>query len=145
MLSIADKLDTLGSFFSVGIVPTGSKDPFALRRAALGIIRILTEGKVRLTIGNLCLYADAGAGRDALEEFLIERLRYSSRDVHGFSYDEVNAVLAVAANDRDPFDVLNRVQALATIRPTPNFEPLAVSFKRRLLFASTLAHSRPRR
>jgi glycyl-tRNA synthetase beta chain len=110
------------------MMPTGSKDPFALRRAALGIIRILAAGKIRLKVQTLCVYADAGEGTDALKEFLVERLRYFLREVKSFRYDEVNAILAVWADD--PYEALVWAEALARVRPTPDFEPLATSFKR---------------
>jgi glycyl-tRNA synthetase beta chain len=122
LLSIADKLDTLRGCFRVGLIPSGSKDPFALRRAAQGIVKILVEGKLRLPVQSLC------EGNNQLEEFLADRVRYYFREIRGFQYDEVNAVLAYGWNDL--LDVEERLEALRAVRPTEDFEPLAASFKR---------------
>jgi glycyl-tRNA synthetase beta chain len=122
ILAIADKLDTLRGCFRVGLIPSGSKDPFALRRAAQGLVKILVEGKLRLPIQALC------EGNKQLEEFLADRIRYYFREIRGFEYDEVNAVLASGWNDLP--DVEERLEAVRELRPTENFEPLAASFKR---------------
>jgi glycyl-tRNA synthetase beta chain len=122
LVSIADKLDTLRGCFGIGLIPTGSKDPFALRRAAQGIVKILVEGKLRLPIRKL-LNGDA-----KLEEFLLDRVRYYFKDIRGFKYDEVNAILASGWDDL--VDVEERLIAIQAVRPTENFEPLAASFKR---------------
>jgi glycyl-tRNA synthetase beta chain len=122
LVSIADKLDTLRGCFRVGLIPTGSKDPFALRRAAQGIVKILVEAKLRLPIKALC------EGDAQLEEFLSERIRYYFREIRAFKYDEINAVLASGWDDL--LDVEERLAALRAVRPTENFEPLAASFKR---------------
>lgn len=122
LVALADKLDALQGCFRLGLVPSGSRDPFALRRAAQGVVRILVEGKLPLPLRRLI-------GRDAaLAEFFEDRLRYYFRDVRGFRYDEVNAVLAAGWDDLT--DVESRLVALQQVRPTENFEPLAVSFKR---------------
>ena len=118
ILALADKLDTLRECFKVGLQPSGSKDPFALRRAAQGVIRILVEGNIALP------FAEQGE----LREFLIDRIRYYFREVRGYRYDEVNAVLA--SGIRDLPDVAARLEALRAVRPTEDFEPLAASFKR---------------
>jgi glycyl-tRNA synthetase beta chain len=122
LLSIADKLDTLRGCFRVGLIPSGSKDPFALRRAAQGIVKILVEGKLRLPIQTLC------EGTLPLEEFLAERVRYYFREIRGFQYDEVSAVLVSGWDDL--LDVEERLEAVRAVRPTEDFEPLAASFKR---------------
>jgi glycyl-tRNA synthetase beta chain len=122
LLSAADKLDTLGGCFRVGLIPTGSRDPFALRRAAQGIVKILVEGKLRLPLRRLL------EGNAALEEFVLDRVRYYFKDIRGFRYDEVNAILASGWDDL--VDVESRLQAIQAVRPTENFEPLAASFKR---------------
>ena len=121
-LSVADKLDTLRGCFKVGLIPSGSKDPFALRRAAQGLVKILVEGKLRLPVRFLC------ESDRQLEEFISDRVRYYFREIRGFAYDEVNAVLASGWNDL--LDVEDRLQAVRALRPTENFEPLAASFKR---------------
>jgi len=118
IVALADKLDTLRECFRVGLVPTGSKDPFALRRAAQGVIRILAEGNIALP------FAETGELRD----FLLDRIRYYFREVRGFRYDEVNAVLAAGIYSIP--DIEARLEALKLVRSTPDFEPLAASFKR---------------
>lgn len=121
-LGVADKMDTLRSCFAIGMMPTGSKDPFALRRAAQGVVKTLVEGELRVGL-------DALTGGDAaLADFFRERIEYYFREVRGFRYDEVNAVLA-AGCDNLP-DALLRLEAIQAVRPTENFEPLAAAFKR---------------
>lgn len=122
LVSVADKLDTLKGCFRVGLIPTGSRDPFALRRAAQGIIRVIAEAKLKLPLRKLL------EGVDGLEEFVLDRVRYYFKDVRGFKYDEVNAVLASGWDDL--VDVEKRLLAIQAVRPTENFEPLAASFKR---------------
>lgn len=122
LVALADKLDTLRGCFRIGLVPTGSKDPFALRRAAQGVVKILVEGKLDLPLSRL-------TGSDQqLREFLLDRIRYYFREVRGFAYDEVNAVLASGTENLP--DIEARLMALKAVRPTANFEPLAASFKR---------------
>ena len=122
LVSIAEKLDTLRGCFRIGMVPTGSRDPFALRRAAQGIVKILVEGKLRLPIRKLL------SGDAKLEDFVLDRVRYYFKDIRGFKYDEVNAVLASGWDDL--VDVEERLLAIQAVRPTEDFEPLAASFKR---------------
>jgi glycyl-tRNA synthetase beta chain len=122
LLSIADKLDTLRGCFRVGLIPSGSKDPFALRRAGQGIVKIIIEGKLRLPVRTL-LQGDA-----QLEEFFLDRVRNYFRELRGFAYDEVNAVLASGWDDL--VDVEERLEAVREVRPTANFEPVAAAFKR---------------
>jgi glycyl-tRNA synthetase beta chain len=122
LLSIADKLDTLRGCFAIGLIPTGSRDPFALRRAAQGVVKILVEAKLRLPIRTL-LKGDA-----KLEEFFLDRIRYYFKDIRGFKYDEINAVLGSGWDDL--LDVEERLVAIQAVRPTEDFEPLAASFKR---------------
>jgi glycyl-tRNA synthetase beta chain len=122
IVSFADKLDTLKGCFAVGMIPTGSRDPFALRRAAQGVVKIIVEGGLRLSLGELI-------GNDAaLQDFMLDRVKYYFREIRGFKYDEVNAVLASGWDDL--VDVDARLKALQAVRPTQNFEPLAASFKR---------------
>ena len=127
LVSIADKLDTLGGMFRLGSIPTSSKDPFALRRAAAGVVRIVLEGKLLVGLTALADMAGAGENTAALRDFLVERLRFTLAE-QGAKYDEINAVLA--AGDDSPVDSALRCEAIAKVRPTENFEPLAVSFKR---------------
>ncbi len=119
LLSLADKWDTLCSCFDVGLIPSGSRDPFALRRAAQGVVRIVVEGQVK--------FAFPGMGDD-LREFMRDRVEYYFRDVRSFAYDEVRACMSAGWQDLMDLDArLKRVQA---IRTTPDFEPIAASFKR---------------
>ncbi|MGH9718616.1 MAG: glycine--tRNA ligase subunit beta, partial [Bryobacteraceae bacterium] len=122
LVSLADKLDTLRGCFSIGMIPTGSRDPFALRRAAQGIVKILVEAKLELPVSKLA------AGDAALAGFFLDRVRYYFKDIRGFRYDEVNAVVASGWDNLT--DVERRLTALQAVRPTENFEPLAASFKR---------------
>jgi glycyl-tRNA synthetase beta chain len=121
-LSVADKVDTLRSCFAVGMIPSGSKDPFALRRAAQGVVKILADGQLAVSLDTLC------AGDATLIAFFRERADYYFREVRGFAYDEVNAVMA--AGYADMRDALARLQAVQAVRPTADFEPLAAAFKR---------------
>ena len=120
LVALADKLDTLRGCFAVGLVPTGSKDPFALRRAAQGVVKILVEAKLDYKLDDLAT--------GDLREFLLDRIKYFFREIRGFKYDEVNAVLASSCGTLA--DVESRLTALAAVRPTEDFEPLAASFKR---------------
>ena len=122
LVSIADKLDTLVSCFQIELIPTGSKDPFALRRAAQGVVKVLVEGKLRYSLKALL------GGITKLEEFFLDRIRYYFKDIRGFKYDEINAILASGWDDL--VDVEERLIAIQAVRPTENFEPLAASFKR---------------
>ncbi|MFB3825883.1 MAG: glycine--tRNA ligase subunit beta [Bryobacteraceae bacterium] len=120
LVSIADKLDTLRGCFGVGLVPTGSRDPFALRRAAQGIVKTIVEGGLRLPLRKHL--------EGELEPFVLDRVRFYFREIRGFRYDEVNAVIASGWDDL--VDVEARLTAIQGVRPTENFEPLAASFKR---------------
>jgi glycyl-tRNA synthetase beta chain len=122
VVALADKCDTLRACFDIGLVPTGSRDPFALRRAAQGVVKIVVEGGLRIRLRDLI------GENPQLREFLIDRVKYYFRDMKGFQYDEVNAVLT--AGSEDLVDVESRLQAIQQVRPTENFEPLAASFKR---------------
>jgi glycyl-tRNA synthetase beta chain len=139
-VALADKLDTLAGCFSAGLAPTGSSDPFALRRAALGIVLIILDWRLQLSIDeaiaivfkvlleNKTHLQIAPGTQRALKDFLVERSRFVWQQRHGFAMDEINAALA-AGND-DLVDAAERIRAVQAIRKTRNFEPLAVSFKR---------------
>jgi glycyl-tRNA synthetase beta chain len=115
ILSLADKYDTLLECLKVGMTPTGSRDPFGLRRAAQGIVRIIVEGRV--------------TPAPPLEgEFMRDRVEYYFRDVRGFAYDEVRACMA--AGWADLLDLEARLKRVQGVRATPDFEPIAASFKR---------------
>jgi glycyl-tRNA synthetase beta chain len=120
LLSFADKWDTLVSCFRVGLIPTGSKDPFALRRAAQGVVRILVEAHLDIPLGL--------SPTDPLYEFMRDRVEYYFREVRAFKYDEVRACMGAGWDPLTGLEArLLRVQA---IRSTPDFEPLAAAFKR---------------
>ncbi|MGA2509340.1 MAG: glycine--tRNA ligase subunit beta [Candidatus Acidiferrales bacterium] len=139
-VALADKLDSLVACFAVGAIPTGSSDPFALRRAALGIVKIILEKNVPLSISaaisaaakSLKEHAPRIDASDAVQkqvlDFLLERARYILREQRGYAYDEINAAFAAGADDLG--DAVERVAALKAIRHTKNFAPLAASFKR---------------
>jgi len=122
LVSLADKLDTLIECFRIGMAPNGSRDPFALRRAAQGVVKIIVEG--RMSIPPLSLIG----GAPQLTEFFEERVKFYFRDVRGFAYDEVNAAMAAGWSDLPELEA--RLLRLQKIRPSPDFEPLAASFKR---------------
>jgi glycyl-tRNA synthetase beta chain len=139
-VALADKFDSIAGCFAVGVVPTGSSDPFALRRAALGIVKIILERKLplslSLTVGAAAKALHANPPKRHLSaeqekqvlDFLIDRARFVFREKEGFSYDEVNAVFRASADDL--VDARRRLDALRAIRKSKNFEPLTVSFKR---------------
>ncbi len=139
-LALADKLDSLVACFAVGAIPTGSSDSFALRRAALGIVKIILERKLPLSISAAVSAAAkslreqqppieaSDAAQKQVLEFLLERARYILKERRGFAYDEINA--AFAAGSDDLVDAVERVAAVQAIRNTKNFAPLAASFKR---------------
>ncbi len=139
-VALADKLDSLLACFAVGAVPTGSSDPFALRRAALGIVKIIFEKKLPLSL-SAAISAAAKAlqeQRPKIEvseavqkqvlEFLLERARHILRERRGFAADEISAAFAAGADDL--VDAADRVAAVKAIRNTKNFVPLAAAFKR---------------
>ena len=139
-VALADKLDSLVACFAIGAVPTGSSDPFALRRAALGVIKIILARKLSLSISaaisaaakSLHEHAPKIDATEAVQaqvlEFLLERARYVLRERRGFAYDEINAAFAAGADDL--VDAVERMAALKAIRETRNFPPLAAAFKR---------------
>jgi glycyl-tRNA synthetase beta chain len=134
-VSLADKLDTLVGLFGAGERPTGSRDPYGLRRAAQGVMKILIDTPVRVDVPGLIQQAHAiyGTGRPAVEgweravsEFLVEReLHILER--RGFRTDECRAILPHWTR---PHVALKRVEALAPARRSKEFETLAVLFKR---------------
>ena len=139
-VALADKLDSVVGCLAVGIVPTGSSDPYALRRAALGIVKIILERKLPLSLS----LAIGAAGKTLLThkpkkgvtpdhenkmlDFILDRARFVFREREQFAYDEVAAVFRAGADDL--VDVQKRLLALRAIRKSRNFEPLAVSFNR---------------
>jgi glycyl-tRNA synthetase beta chain len=121
-VALADKLDTLRAFFAIGETPTGSGDPYALRRAALGVIRIILENGLRLPLKPLL--GDNGA----LFDFIIERLRVKLRG-EGKRFDVLDAVLAAGADD-DLVRLMKRVDALTEMLGTEDGKNLLAAYKR---------------
>jgi glycyl-tRNA synthetase beta chain len=122
IVALADKLDTLQGCFQAGLIPTGSRDPFALRRAAQGVVKILVEGRLEIPL------LDFLAGDEQLRAFFEDRVKFYFRDIRGFKYDEVNATMAAGWSNL--VDLEARLLRIQNLRPTPDFEPLAASFKR---------------
>jgi glycyl-tRNA synthetase beta chain len=122
-LALADKLDTLTSFFSINEKPTGSRDPYALRRAALGVIRILLTGRWRLSLRALI----GPAQSDDLMAFFADRLKVLLRE-QGERHDLVDAVLALG--DDDLVRVVARVEALTAFLASENGVNLLAGYKR---------------
>jgi len=144
VLSIADKADTIAGMFALGLVPSGSKDPFALRRQANGIIKTIADDRYRLPLRLDDLVSAALQGYEGSEaaknfksaadapakilEFFRERVQFYLKDHRGFTYDTVNAVLATGFED--VVDAVRRCEAVGQIRSSADFEPLFVAFKR---------------
>jgi glycyl-tRNA synthetase beta chain len=129
VLAIADKADSIAGMFGLGLEPSGSKDPFALRRAANGIVKILAEGSLPLTLGEIAAAATADtavAGR--MRAFFQERVEFYLREVRGQAYDVVTAVLA--ADSSDVRDALARAEAVTTVRGSEDFKAVSAAFKR---------------
>jgi glycyl-tRNA synthetase beta chain len=130
VLGLADRIQTITAMFGIGNAPTGSKDPFALRRAAIGIVKILAESKLPLTLNDVVESGGDGkeGNREQVAAFLRERLHFYLKDVRGFAYDVVNAVLAAGADDVR--DAMARAAALSAVRGSENFTAISAAFKR---------------
>jgi glycyl-tRNA synthetase beta chain len=131
LLAIADKADTIAGMFGLGLEPTGSKDPFALRRAANGIVKILAETEVALPL-TLDEVAAAGANDEAVvtnvRGFFAERVEFYLREARGQAYDVVKAVLAGGASDVR--DAVARAEAVTAVRGGSDFAAVSSAFKR---------------
>ena len=130
LLAIADKADTIAGMFGLGLEPTGSKDPFALRRAANGIVKILGETQVPLGLGEIAFLAAPGREEVVLkiELFFAERLEFYLREAKGQAYDVVKAVLAIRADGVR--DAVARAEAVTAVRGSDDFAAVAGAFKR---------------
>jgi glycyl-tRNA synthetase beta chain len=129
LLGLADRIQTITAMFGIGSAPTGSKDPFALRRAANAIVKILAESGLPLTLGDVVGAAGPdGANKDQVAAFLRERLHFYLKDVRGFAYDVVSAVLAADADDVR--DAMARAEALTAARESADFAAISAAFKR---------------
>ena len=135
ILALAEKIDTLSGIFSAGLIPTGDKDPYALRRATLGILRILIENHIALDVVALLDKALAqfthafnlAETREKIIDFIFERLKGYCLD-QGFRIDEFDAVLAVRPTQ--PLDFILRIRAVQAFRQLPEAESLAAANKR---------------
>ena len=136
VVALADKIDSLVGFFAINEKPTGSKDPFALRRAALGIIRLILENKLRLPLLAAFEYAlgayDANADKAKvpreLLDFFADRLKVHLKEA-GVRHDLVSAVFALGDED-DLLRLMARVEALAAFLATDDGANLLVAYRR---------------
>ncbi|MGR9117493.1 MAG: glycine--tRNA ligase subunit beta, partial [Gammaproteobacteria bacterium] len=135
ILSLAEKIDTLTGIFSAGLIPTGDKDPYALRRAALGILRIIIESKINLDLVACVDFAleqfehefDRNNVRQLALDFIFDRLKGYCLD-KGYGPDEFDAVIAILPPE--PLDFMQRLDAVKTFRQMPEAESLASANKR---------------
>src|SRR5262249_2214157 len=149
-LALADKLETLAGMFAIGALPSGDKDPFGLRRHAIGLIRILVEGRVRLKLSDLVARV-FGAFRDVpaakpvpleLENFVYERLRGYLRE-QGATANQVEAVLCQRP---DRIDVVPaQMDAVRAFVELPEAESLAAANKRIVNILRKSGHDAPRK
>ncbi len=142
VLSIGDKADTIAGMFALGLVPSGSKDPFALRRQANAIVKVIAEKKLPIRISELMRdarsgyqkseaekkFVDDGKYIDSIKTFFRERLEFYLRDVRGYTYDVVKAVLAADADD--VVDLLARAEAVKQVQHMPEFQAIGAACKR---------------
>lgn len=147
LFGIADRIQTIVAMFGISMAPTGSKDPFALRRAANAIVKILAESELPLTLTDVLdsytgiVYADEAGKRIDISRdidldetllsvrvFLRERLHFYLKDVRNFAYDVANAVLAAGADDVR--DTIARAEALTAARQSEDFAAISAAFKR---------------
>ena len=127
-VALADKLDTLTGFWAIDEKPTGSKDPFALRRAALGVIRLILDNHLTLPLGDRLTPADVGAGAADLLGFFQDRLKTYLRD-RGIRHDVIDACIAMPQSD-DLALLVKRAEALQGTLSTDDGENLIQGFKR---------------
>jgi glycyl-tRNA synthetase beta chain len=137
ILSIADKIDSICGCFSVGLVPTGASDPYALRRQGIGIVQIMLERGFSLSLSQLIEKSLSLFNRRSAREivdlsqniytFLKNRISHQLAE-EGFSKDVIAAVVSVSADDIP--DIWHKVATLESLKAQPDFEPLAVAFKR---------------
>jgi glycyl-tRNA synthetase beta chain len=127
-VSLADKLDTLVQFFAAGMPPTGSKDPFALRRAAIGFLSLLLQNDLRCSLKDMLLATGAATSFDSLEEFLVDRLKVQQREA-GVRHDLIDAVFSLGGED-DLVRLLARVNALQAYITTAEGANLLAAYKR---------------
>ncbi|MFN8008697.1 MAG: glycine--tRNA ligase subunit beta [Terriglobia bacterium] len=137
VLSIADKLDSIVGLFSIGLSPTGSKDPLGLRRQTLGILKVILHHKLSISLEKLFKKSYTLFRKKAtrpyeevsseLQDFFKERLRTIFRDM-GYRYDEINAIVERGVNN--PLECLEKVSAISSMRESEDFYAVSSSFKR---------------
>ncbi|MGY9010741.1 MAG: glycine--tRNA ligase subunit beta, partial [Rhodobacterales bacterium] len=127
-VALADKLDKLTGFWAIDEKPTGSKDPFALRRAALGVIRLLLENRLNVDLKSVFTRGQADADAEDLLRFFHDRLKVYLRD-QGIRHDVIDACIAMVGND-DLSLLSNRAAALSNFLKTDDGENLLQAFKR---------------
>jgi glycyl-tRNA synthetase beta chain len=156
IVSVADRADSIAGMFALGLIPSGSKDPFGLRRQANGIVKIVAEHKLPLRFGDLMRDARAryhgseaekkfavdGDFERATREFFRERVEFYLRE-RGFAYDVVNAVLG--ADAEDVVDAVARAEAVSRVRASEDFASISGAFKRmrNILRQADLAGKKP--
>jgi glycyl-tRNA synthetase beta chain len=141
ILSIADKADSIAGMFALGLIPSGSKDPFALRRQANGIVKTIAEHKLPLRLSEIMAdargrYKGSEAEKkfsnadypESVRSFFRERLEFYLKDARGYAYDVVSAVLAVDCDD--VVDAAARADAVSKVRGSTDFESISSAFKR---------------
>ena len=141
VLSIADKADSIAGMFALGLVPSGSKDPFALRRQANGIVKTIAEHKLPFRLSDIMAdarshYRGSAAEKkfsnadyaEAVHGFFRERMEFYLKDARGYTYDVVSAVLA--ADSEDVVDAAARADAVSKVRGSADFESISIAFKR---------------
>ena len=137
IVGIADKVDTITGFFGVGLPPTGTADPYALRRQALGVINIILDRRYALPLDFLLdeslklldgvLKKPAAEVKKDVRDFFAGRYQ-NQLIAQGYAYDTVDAVLAVGLNDL--VVASEKIKALQAFRTNPEFEPISIAFKR---------------
>ena len=142
VLSIGDKADTIAGMFSLGLIPSGSKDPFALRRQANAIVKVIDKCRLPFRLNEMMRDARAGYQgseaekkfiddakfSEAVRAFFRERLEFYLKDVCGYSYDVVKSVLAAGSDD--VVDVLARAEAVKQVMHMPEFQAIGAACKR---------------
>jgi glycyl-tRNA synthetase beta chain len=141
VLSIADKADSIAGMFALGLIPSGSKDPFALRRQANGIVKTISEHKLPLRLSEIMAdarirYRGSEAEKkfsntnysESVRSFFRERLEFYLKEARGYAYDVVSAVLAVDSDD--VVDAAARAEAVSKVRGSADFESISSAFKR---------------
>ena len=142
VLSVGDKADSIAGMFAVGLVPSGSKDPFALRRQANAIVKVIAEKKLPFRLNEMMRDARAGYQEsegerkfvddarfeESVRAFFRERLEFYLKDARGYAYDVVKAVLAADADD--VVDALARAEAVKNVLHMPEFLAIGAACKR---------------